>query len=110
MPTPFPPVVVLSDEQRQEMEAVVRAGSTPQAFVFRARLVLRAAESDHPYNLDIAHEVGCHYQTVAKWRGRYLAAGIAGLQDAARSGRPRSFSPLGASRCDRSRHQPAGRP
>jgi transposase len=30
---------------------------------------------------------------VALWHTRYLEHGIAGLQDAPRSGRPRSFSP-----------------
>jgi hypothetical protein len=31
---------------------------------------------------------------VGQWRERYVAHGLTGLQDAPRSGRPRSFSPL----------------
>jgi hypothetical protein len=31
--------------------------------------------------------------TVGLWRNRFLEQGILGLQDAPRSGRPRSFSP-----------------
>jgi len=85
----------LTDEQRQQLEALVRAGSTPQALAFRARVVLRAAEPDCPPNLQVAAELDCDRHTVAHWRVRYLEQGLAGLQDAPRSGRPRSFSPLG---------------
>jgi transposase len=45
----------------------------------------------------VAEEFCCSRNTVEKWRYRYLKDGLAGLQDAPRSGRPRSFSPLGAS-------------
>jgi transposase len=34
------------------------------------------------------------------WRNRYLLKGLAGLQDAPRSGRPRRFSPLREARSD----------
>ena len=95
MPIPYAPNVSLTDEQREQLEALVRAGSTPQALAFRARVVLRAAEPEHPPNLQIAAELGCDRHTVAHWRGRYLEQGLGGLQDAPRSGRPRAFSPLG---------------
>ena len=48
---------------------------------------------DHPTNLQIAAEFDCNRHTVAGWRNRYLSNGLAGLQDAPRSGRPRRFSP-----------------
>ena len=76
-----------------QLESLVRAGSTPQALVFRCRLILRAADRDHPTNLQIAAEFDCNRHTVAGWRNRYLSNGLAGLQDAPRSGRPRRFSP-----------------
>jgi transposase len=95
MPTPYAPNVLLTEEQREQLEALLRAGSTPQALAFRARVVLRAAETDHPPNLQIAAELDCSRHTVAQWRGRYLEHGLSGLQDAPRSGRPRRFSPLG---------------
>ena len=93
MPFPFAETVALTDPQRAQLESLVRAGSTPQALVFRCRLILRAAERDHPSNLQIAAEFGCNRHTVAMWRNRYLVNGLAGLQDAPRSGRPRRFSP-----------------
>jgi hypothetical protein len=96
MPNPFAPVLSLTEQQRMQLEMLIRAGSTPQAFAFRARVVLRAADLDHPPNLQIAAELDCNRQTVARWRSRYLRQGLAGLQDAPRPGRPRRFSPLAA--------------
>jgi Winged helix-turn helix len=94
MPTPLAEVVALTGPERTRLEGLVRAGSTPQALVFRCRLILRAADYDRPTNLQIAAEFRCDRHTVAVWRHRYREQGLAGLQDAPRSGRPRSFSPL----------------
>jgi hypothetical protein len=96
MPMPWAPVVLLTEEDRKQLEALLRAGSTPQALAFRVQVVLRAAEPDCPPNLQIAAELECNRRTVAVWRTRYLREGLGGLQDAPRSGRPRRFSPLGA--------------
>ena len=35
MPNPFAPVLSLTEETRKQLESLIRAGSTPQAFVFR---------------------------------------------------------------------------
>ena len=94
MPLPFAPPIVLDDQVRQQLGALVRAGSTPQAFAFRARIVLRAADEDAPPNLQIAVELGCSKDTVGLWRRRFAEQGLPGLQDAPRSGRPPRFSPL----------------
>ena len=93
MPRPYGSVVELPDQLRAELEALVRAGSTPQALAFRCRLVLRAAADDNPSNQDVAAELGCNRHTVGRWRERFVVTGLEGLQDAPRSGRPRSFSP-----------------
>ena len=94
MPRPISECVHLSELDRARLEALVRAGSTPQALVFRCRLILRAADDDQPTNLQIAAEFVCDRHTAGLWRKRYLHQGLAGLQDAPRPGRPRSFSPL----------------
>lgn len=94
MPTPHAPSLALTDDQRRDLTALVRAHSTPQAVALRARIVLRAADADRPTNLRVAHDLGCSNRTVACWRARFLEAGVAGLQDAPRSGRPPVFSPL----------------
>jgi len=93
MPFPFAPAVLLAPEQRERLESLTRAHSSPQALVFRCRLILRLALQDLPSNLQVANEIGCCRNTVIRWRTRYLEHGLAGLQDAPRSGRPRSFSP-----------------
>ena len=90
---PLPRTVILSDVLRDRLGALLRAGSTPQALAFRCRIVLRAADPDQPANLQIAAELDCNRHTVGHWRNRFLEQGLAGLQDAPRSGRPRSFSP-----------------
>ena len=86
-------MVVLSAEQRRQLQTLSRASSTPQSLAFRARLVLRAADDDEPSNLELADELECDRDTVGLWRNRFLGQGVVGLQDAPRSGRPRSFSP-----------------
>lgn len=91
----LPHSVVLTAEARERLESLLRAGSTPQALVFRCRLILRAADDDNPANLQIAAELDCDRHTVGQWRNRFREQGLAGLQDAPRSGRPRSFSPRG---------------
>ena len=93
MPRPFGSVVELPDELRAKLESLVRAGSTPQALVFRCRILLCAAEPDNPSNQEVAAELGFNRHTVGRWRERFVAKGLEGLQDAPRSGRPRSFSP-----------------
>ena len=94
MPVPFASAVRLTDVERQRLESLARAHSTPQALAFRCRLILRAAAPDAPPNLRVAADMRCHRQTVRLWRTRYLEDGLAGLQDAPRPGRPLRFSPL----------------
>jgi transposase len=93
MPRPFGAKVDLVEQARANLEALVRAGSTPQALVFRCRIVLLAAAEDAPSNQNIAAELGCNRHTVGQWRERFAQRGLPGLQDAPRSGRPRKFSP-----------------
>jgi len=89
MPTPYAPPIILSHNARTELQTLVRASSTPQSLGLRARIVLRAADTDTPTNLHIGRDLGCCNHTVGKWRQRYLALGLSGLQDALRPGRPR---------------------
>lgn len=109
MPKPFAPEIVLSQEERDDLESLVRAGSTPQGLALRARLVLRAAEEDQPTNLQIAVEFDCSRRTASTWRSRFAEGRLAGLQDLPRSGRPRQFSPRGPSPRGVHCQQPAGR-
>jgi transposase len=56
-----------------------------------ARVVLLAA--DGVTGRTIAREVGLSPQSVSKWRLRFLEFGLAGLDDADRSGRPPIYGP-----------------
>lgn len=87
------PTIVLDEEEQEQLRRACRARSSPQAKVFRAQLVLRCAEPDDPTNWQVAVEFECDPDTVCKWRGRFAEKRLAGLDDAPRSGRPRSFSP-----------------
>ena len=93
MPFPFAPKVTFVPEERDKLESLLCARSTPQALAKRIRIVLRAAAPDNPSNLQIVGELGCDRYTVSLWRNRYAEQGLSGLQDAPRSGRPPVFSP-----------------
>ena len=105
MPMPFARPVTLPTDDRERLESLARAHSTPQALAFRCQLILRAAAPDQPPNLRVAAALHGNRHPVDLWHHRDGEHGLAGLQDAPRSGRPRSFSPLGASRRPVPRHQ-----
>ncbi|MFE2500210.1 IS630 family transposase [Streptomyces scopuliridis] len=85
-------VVELDDEVRGSLERLVSSAKAQVREVARARIVLAAA--DGLSNGEIARQLRCSVHTVRKWRGRFSRAGLAGLCDAARSGRPRVYTDL----------------
>ena len=76
----------LSPAQRTELRRLVLAPSTPQKLVRRARIALLAAEGLD--NTKIAAELHTSHVTVGQWRQRVLDAGLAGLLETPRPGRP----------------------
>ena len=82
--------VVLPEEDRLQLSAVVRSRSLPHGMVRRARVVLLAA--DGLSNRAIAEELGLSQQSVCLWRKRYVEGGVEGLHDEMKPGRPRSVS------------------
>jgi putative transposase len=102
--------VPMTSQQRQLLEAILRAPSSEQRLVFRARILLACATD--PCNETVARACGTNRPTVRKWRRRWLAAqdtlataeaGDEGapslgtvlmrlLQDAPRAGRPPTFT------------------
>lgn len=81
--------VRLSRKDRAELEARVRAPTTPQRDVMRARVVLLAASSCSTRS--IAAELAVMPRTVSLWRGRYAREGLAGLNERPRAGRKRKY-------------------
>ena len=82
--------LVLSDEERAQVQSWASSRSLPHALVQRAQIVLLAA--DGLSNRAIAPRVGQGAATVGKWRSRYCREGLQGLYDELRPGRPRSIS------------------
>lgn len=81
------PVITLSLGDRRTLERYSRGRSTPARLVLRARIVLAAAEGKD--NKTIAAELGVNRQLVGKWRNRFAAQGLGGIEkDAPRGGRP----------------------
>ena len=78
----------LRDGDRERLSGWLRASTVPAGLAQRARIVLLAA--DGVSHTEIAERVGVSRPTVIAWRGRYERSGLAGLDDAARSGRPRT--------------------
>jgi transposase len=69
--------LLLSDEDRQVLESWVAAHTTSQALVWRAQIVLLAA--DGMPNTHIAREVNVSVPTVYLWRKRFTSEGVQGL-------------------------------
>jgi transposase len=80
--------LILRDGDDLELARRVRSRSIPSGAA-RARIVLLASQGES--NSSIAELVGVSRPTVISWRARYDADGLAGLEDDARSGRPRSL-------------------
>jgi len=81
--------ITLTAEARQELETVARSRRTPQGLGRRAQIVLLTADGLSPGK--IGQELGVSQPTVRAWRQRYVEAGLAGLRNEARPGRPRSL-------------------
>ena len=81
--------LVLSAQEREQLESWARSRSLPKGLVDRVRIVLLSAEG--ATNKAIAARLGLSQPTVGKWRRRYLEGGLQGLHDELRSGRPRSI-------------------
>jgi transposase len=82
--------IALTGEQEAVLAARARSVRSPYRDRLRAQIVLAAAAGST--NAAIAARVGLHVDTVRKWRRRFAAAGLAGLKDSPRSGRPPVFT------------------
>ncbi|MEI9990744.1 MAG: IS630 family transposase [Rhizomicrobium sp.] len=80
----------LSAEERSELVSLSSRRKTAQALALRARIVLACVDSGQN-DKQVAAALGLDRSTVGKWRRRFLAQGIDGLHDEARSGAPRSI-------------------
>jgi transposase len=92
MPNRGRPVVVieLSQQERQQLEEVLRRRRVAKADAQRAQVILLSAGGRT--GKEIARRAGVSEPTVVKWRQRFLAHRCLGLSELPRSGAPRRVS------------------
>src|SRR6202158_3792301 len=100
--------VALSAEERAELERRASTVTLPFRTVQRARMILYAAEGMQ--DIDIAARLDCSADSVGRRRARVCAGRLDGLDDQARSGRPRRFPPGAGRRGQGDRVRAAAQP
>ena len=91
MPRKNPYVIQLSKRERAELMARSREYTSPYRDVVRAKIVLLASQGLG--NDRIAEHLDTPRQIVSKWRQRFHALRLPGLDELPRRGRPARFSP-----------------
>ncbi len=81
--------LVLTQEERSQLESMARARSMSAALVQRAKIVLACAEGN--LNSVVAARFETTHATVGKWRRRFVNRRISGLYDELRPGKPRTI-------------------
>jgi transposase len=76
--------IILTEEERRQVESWVRASTTEQRLVTRARIVLDSAAGR--MTKEIARSLALRPATVSKWRIRFSRQGVPGISDAPRGG------------------------
>jgi transposase len=79
--------VVLNEEQQLELNRIAQSRSLPAGYVFRARLILMLAEGASFGT--IKQRLGTTAPTIIRWKQRFVAAGLDGL-DTSHPGQPAS--------------------
>ena len=80
------PTITLSDDNEKQLKQWARGRSTAVRLAQRAQIVLRAAAGEQ--NKLIAEELGVTQATVGRWRNRFAAQGLPGIEkDRPRGGR-----------------------
>src|SRR6202158_4270641 len=87
--SPFP--IHLSSAEAVELRRRSAKDTLPYFQVQRANIVWWPAEGWH--NSEIAVRLGPRRDVVSEWRKRFFVERLAGLEERARPGRPRTFPP-----------------
>ncbi len=83
-----PSALALSDEDRATLTTWSRSSTVSAGHAERAAIVLACAEGSG--TSEAARRLGVSRPMVIKWRDRFAAHGLAGLDDEPRSGRPKT--------------------
>ncbi len=87
MPSPHAVEIVLTDDERAELEGWTRRRTSAAGLAMRARIVL--ASADGGSNVELADRLELDRATIRKWRNRFVEFRLDGLLDEPRPGRPR---------------------
>jgi transposase len=85
------PIPSCTPEQRDELHRLAASRTEEARLVERAKIILACL--DGRQNIAIAAELSILPGTAGRWRQRFLVAGLAGLRDAPRSGKPATYGP-----------------
>ena len=91
MPRQSPYQIVLSADEERTLRARAAKYTRPYFEVLRAKMILLAAQGWS--NDAIARSMRTRREVVSLWRKRFFTGRLAGLEEHARPGRPRTFSP-----------------
>lgn len=81
--------LVISKEDKEELESIVRSRKVEAGIRKRAEVVLLSSQGWS--STEVGKRLGVTAQTVCKWRDRFRKQGIKGLSDEVRMGRPRTI-------------------
>ena len=91
MPRSSPFFIRLSSPELAELQRRAAKYTLPYFQVQRAKMILMAA--DGLSNDEIARRLDTRRDVVSMWRKRFFFERLAGLEERARPGRPRTFPP-----------------
>jgi transposase len=84
--------VKVNQEQREKLIKIAKAQKSELREVLRANIILLLWEGNN--ESEVAEQLGINIKTVRKWRDRFYAKGIKGLNDSPRPGAPTTFTAL----------------
>ncbi len=84
------PCINLTNEEKEELNRIIRKATSPQRKVLRAKIVLSAERKESTEA--IMKELHISKGTVVKWRKRFVLERVSGLDDGRRAGKPRTHN------------------
>lgn len=81
--------IILNSHDFQTLSSWAGSNTIEARFKERAKIILLAYEGKS--NKEIANFMHTREATISKWRSRFLASGLAGLDDLIRTGKPKNY-------------------